>query len=351
VRNLNVLEWLLEESNPSARYFTLRDILGCSESDADLRAVKKKIPKSKPVTKILSRQRPDGYWGDVDNPYIPKYKASYWQVMVLADLGMTRQDPRMRSACNYIFSFQHAEGGFSSNTYRTALREYSWRARRGKKLPSKTDWIQRHIYEGQLSCLTGNMAAALIRLGYENDPRLQRALNWLIMVQNDDGGWLCPYWSAHAQDRHGCFYGTIGPLEAFSEVSPRKRTHATQRAIEHGAEFLLMHRLFKADHHNYSIINKSWLRFGFPPFYRYNILRGLDVLTKLGYTRDQRAGDAIDVLLRKRCKDGTWVLESAPAGRMHTNIEMAGRPSKWITLVALRIMERLSGGRGRITTH
>jgi hypothetical protein len=210
------------------------------------------------------------------------------------------------------------------------------------KIPSKKAWFDRHLCEGQLSCLTGNTVAALLRLGYEGDRRVQRAIEWLIKVQNRDGGWLCPYWSAHAKDKHGCFYGTIGPLAALSELPKRDRIHALRLTIERGAEFLLMHRLFKADHHNYSVMNKSWLKLCFPSFYRYSILHGLDVLTKLGYTKDRRMSDAIEILLRKQSRNGTWILESAPTGRMHTDLGVVGKPSKWLTMTALRILKRIS---------
>jgi hypothetical protein len=112
--------------------------------------------------------------------------------------------------------------------------------------------------------------------------------------------------------------------------------------IEKGAEFLLMHHMFKADHHGYKVINQSWLKPSFPWFYGYNILRGLDVLTKLGYVSDERLNDAVEILLQKRQSNGTWILESAPIGRMQTNIEAKGKPSKWITLIALRVLKRLS---------
>jgi hypothetical protein len=186
------------------------------------------------------------------------------------------------------------------------------------------------------------MTAALIRIGYANDPRVEKALEWLVKIQNKDGGWLCPYWKAHVKDKHGCFYGTICPLEAFSEVKRENLTKEMNETIEKGAEFLLMHHMFKADHHGYKVINQSWLKLSFPWFYGYNILRGLDVLTKLGYVSDERLNDAVEILLQKRQSNGTWILESAPIGRMQTNIEAKGKPSKWITLIALRVLKRLS---------
>jgi len=333
--------WLSEEENPSVRYFTLRDLLDRREDDRELLAAKAAIPTSKIVAKIFSKQKLEGYWEEKANPYHPKYKSSYWQVMTLGQLGMDRGDERVRNACESIFQFQLDEGGFSSYTPKRAFKEYEYLRQKGKKLPSPNEWVPFLVFEHQYSCLTGNMAAALIRIGYGNDPRVRKALEWLVKIQNKDGGWLCPYWRAHIRDKHGCFYGTICPMEAFSEAPREMLTKEMEHTTERGAEFLLMHRLFKADHHGYKVINQSWLKLGFPWFYGYNILRGLDVLTKLGYVEDERLNDAVQVLLQKRCPDGRWILESAPAGRMHANIETVGKPSKLITLIALRVLKRL----------
>jgi hypothetical protein len=76
-------------------------------------------------------------------------------------------------------------------------------------------------------------------------------------------------------------------------------------------------------------------------FISYSILRGLDVLTKLGYVKDERLNDAVKVLLQKRQKNGTWTLQSSPIGRMQTDLEPKDKPSKWITMIALRTLKRL----------
>jgi hypothetical protein len=335
------VDWLLEETNPSVRYFTLVDILDKSESNPQIVAAKRDIDRSEVVKKILQKQKPEGYWEEPASPYLPKYKSSYWQIMTLSQLGVDKTNEKVRKACEYIFRFQLEDGGFSSNTLEHASEEYELLRKRGKKLPPKAEWAASTVFEHQYSCLTGNLTAALIRIGYADDQRVKKALEWLVHVQNRDGGWLCPYWRAHIRDKHGCFYGTIGSLEAFSETPKEVLTKEMRQAAEKGAEFLLMHHLFKADHHEYKVINKSWLSLSFPFFYGYNILRGLDVLTKLGYAKDERLNDAVEVLLQKRQKDGTWILENTPAGRMQTNIEMKEKPSKWITLIALRTLKRL----------
>jgi hypothetical protein len=342
------VDWLLEENNPSVRYFTLRDVLGTHEDDPQVLAAKLAIPQSKVVKRILEKQSLKGYWEEQTNPYNPKYKSSYWQIMTLGQLGTDKSDKRVERACDYIFQFQLDDGGFSSHTQATASKEYDWFLKKERELPLRDEWIKSTVFEHQYSCLTGNMAAALMRMGYADDPRVRKALEWLVKIQNKDGGWLCPYWRAHVKDTHGCFDGTICPLEAFSEVPRKDLTKEMQQAIERGAGFLLMHRLFRADHHDYKVINKSWLKLSFPWFYGYNILRGLDVLTKLGYVNDERLDDAVEVLLQKRRQDGTWILEGAPIGRMQANIEAKGRPSKWITLIALRTLKRLSSARHKV---
>jgi hypothetical protein len=102
-----------------------------------------------------------------------------------------------------------------------------------------------------------------------------------------------------------------------------------------------MHRLFQADHHDYETINKAWLQLSFP-WFGYDVLRGLEVLTKLGYVKDERLNDAFELLMRKRQRNGAWTLENTPTGRMQANVEVKGQSSKWITLIALRVLKRLS---------
>lgn len=335
------IDWLLEQSNPSVRYFTLRDVLGKRQEDTQAVSAKRKISESPLLKRIMLKQSRDGYWEDPISPYHPKYKSSYWTIMLLSQLGVDKTDERVKNACEHIFRFQSDEGGFSSYTSERALKEYEGLDRKGRKFPSPNEYAASIVFEHQYSCLTGNTAAALVRLGYADDQRVKKALRWLVKIQNSDGGWLCPYWKPHVKDKHGCFFGTICPMDAFSEIGKENLTGEMRMSMERGAEFLLMHRLFKADHHGNKIIKPHWLTSSFPMFTSYSILRGLDVLTKLGYVKDERLNDAVEVLMKKRQKNGTWILENTPSGRMQANIETKGKPSKWVTLTALRILKRL----------
>jgi len=339
--------WLLEPDNPPVRYFTLRDILEIPDDDPEVEGAKKAIRGCREVSKIFSKQEPGGHWGSPAQPYKPKYKATYWQIITLSLLGLDSGDEKVRRAVDYIWRFQHGDGGFCSKMEEGARLDYEkMRARiekRGKAPTPFEEWAPGEIRESEMSCLTGNVCASLIRMGYAEDPRVRRALDWLVEVQNRDGGWLCPYWRAHIRDKHGCFMGTITPLDALAEYPKRLMTQEMRMAADRGAEFLLMHRLYRADHHGFSVINDSWLKLGFPQFF-YDALRGLEVVTKLGHGRDERIMDALGVLLEKQGEDGSWLLESAPSN-MHTALERRGKPSKWVTLNALRVIKKAKGAR------
>lgn len=341
-------EWLLELCNPSVRFFALRDLLDCDERAQEVVETKKLILSDEKVLRIFRKQDPAGFWGSPESPYLPKYKSTYWQIMILGQLGLDRSDERVRRACEFIFQFQHEEGGFTQIGEEGAKNEYQLFTerllRKGKTPPPLDAWVKNKIREDELTCLTGNISAALIRLGYGDDARVGKAIGWLVDVQNEDGGWLCPYWGAHIRDKHGCFMGTITPLDAFSQLPPEKKTPEISEAIERGVEFLLMHRLFKADHHGFKVIDERWLKLGFPCF-GYDLLRGLSVVTRLGYAEDDRIDDALEVLLGKQNENGKWILESTPSGRMQVDLERKGEPSKWVTLNALRVIKQVHQSR------
>jgi hypothetical protein len=347
----NPIDWLLEEDNPPVKYFTMRDLLDYKNRDSELIEAKKQLINYKITQRILDRQNPDGSWESKDLPYLPKYKSSYWQVMFLGMFGLDQANYQVERAVNHILRFQYQEGGFVEFLDEGAAREYEYLSERDlknkKALPPIDQWIPSRIREMELSCLTGNMALALMRLGYSDHKAVTNALRWLVEIQNFDGGWLCPYWGAHKNDKHGCFMGTITPLEAFSEAPKKLLNARTKKAIDGGVEFLLMHRLYKSDHHDFKPIKEQWLQLTFPEFF-YDILRGLSVATKLGYATDIRIDDALRVIMNKRLETGEWPVERNYSGSMYGSIERKGKPSKWITLEVLRVIKRVVQTRGQL---
>jgi hypothetical protein len=88
-----------------------------------------------------------------------------------------------------------------------------------------------------------------------------------------------------------------------------------------------------------NVIDKCWLRFSFPTFWYYDVLRGLDYLRNARVEPDRRVSEAIEVVLQRRHQNGRWPLnlrhpEHIPL-EMETDI---GRASRWNTLRALRVL-------------
>ncbi len=346
IDNGKVLNWLLEESNPSSRYLTMVNILAVDKRSKEGLEQENRIYESTIFKKIISKMNPEGYFNDKDSPYSPKFKSSYWQPIILSQIGASIRNKKVLRSCEFIFSLQHQEGGFPELTYKKALNVYDLFCKklkkRGKSIPERESWVKSILHETQLSCLTGNLITSFLKLGHEpSDPRIRKAIDWLVKVQNSDGGWLCPYWRAHIKDKHSCFTGSIAPLDALSEIPEKERTPEMNKSIEKCAEFFLMHRLFKADHHDFRIIKDEYLRFHFPVFW-FDLLRVLLVISKLGYIHDKRAEDGLNVLLSKQTEEGFFNLDRTFEGRMYVSFGKTGMPNKWVTMSAIRVFSNLN---------
>ena len=110
--------WLLEDDDPSVRYFALRDILGKPVHDSEVMKAKEDIMSVGTVPAILNTQDKAGFWGDAKAFYSAKYRGTVWQLIILAELGADGKDERVRKACEFILdnSQDRESGGFSIST-------------------------------------------------------------------------------------------------------------------------------------------------------------------------------------------------------------------------------------------
>ncbi len=314
------IDWLLEEDQPSVRYYTLVDLLGRREEDSDAREAHSKIPRVGWAHDLLRTQKPKGYW-EAHEPRtvrewvaflrFPTFGSSIWKGIVLSDLGLTAADPRVRRLADLVFEYK-------------------------LHLSSEVNLFTEEV------CIVGNVAGMLTQFGYGDDRRVRKLYDWMIEDQREDGGWNCAAGKPGTLD---CWEA----LAAFATTRKAKRTAAMQRAISRGAEFYLGRKLFE-EGRRYA----PWFRFHYPTHYYYDVLVGLDVLTRLGYAGDRRLGPALQILREKRRSDGAWLLDRVhpdeESGSGHgaaarkvrpLALERAGEPSKWITLTALRVLKRV----------
>jgi hypothetical protein len=325
IPNADTVAWLLDRDDPSVRYFTLTGLLGKPPGDAEAEVARRDIMTTGAVPRILAAQGDDGHFGDRDRFYNAKYTGTAWQVIILAELGADGGDERVRRTCEAILrDSQDAEsGGFSVN--------------RGKKTGGG-------LHSGVIPCLTGNLVCSLIRLGYFDDPRAQRAIDWITTYQRFDDaddeapkGW--PYEPYEmCWGRHTCHMGAVKALKALAEIPPERRSPEVQRTLAAGTEYLLRHHVHRRSHDLTRDSKPGWRRFGFPLMYQTDVLEILGILTNLG-VRDARMDEALALVAGKQDAEGRWKLQDTFNGRFIADIEVKGKPSRWITLRALQVLQ------------
>lgn len=333
--NDDPLPWLLEPdpANPSIRYLTYVNILGKSQSDSVVNQSKTDLMSTGPVPAILDAQNAAGYWVKDGPGYHPKYRGTVWQIIFLAQFGADASNPKIQRGCDYVLENSRSKhGGFSTNAS-----------------PS-----------GMIHCLEGNLGAALIDLGMYGDRRLTEALDWLarsvtgtgiasseqkkepvryLRSGNSGPGFLCS-----ANDQLPCAWGAVKVMLALAKIPPPDRNEEITNAIEVGTTFLLSTNPATADYPmGYSEKpNRSWFKFGFPVAYVTDVLQNLETLTMLGFGSDNRVAPALQLLLDKQGDDGRWTMEYSYNGKTWVDVEERGKPSKWVTYRALKVLTHAS---------
>ncbi len=61
----------------------------------------------------------------------------------------------------------------------------------------------------------------------------------------------------------------------------------------------------------------------------------------LGYGRDPRLQNAMDLIISKQDDSGRWALEYSYRGKIWVDIGDTGAPSKWVTLRVLRMLKNM----------
>lgn len=308
------IEWLLSDSNPSVKYWALKDLLDKPECDAHVQKTRKSIAQQGLVKEILSLQNEKGFWG---KPYrLWGYQNTVFQLLLLSELGFERNS-RITKALEFVFDFQLKDGSFSSTL------------KPGKKK-----------YPTNEFCLTGIILKILFLFGYEIDPRVKEALNFLI--SKGENGWDCQWYPLQKEKviPEKCYMGGIKALAAFARLPVSLVTAEVKKCVLRNVEPYLENRIYwyRRDKYGNRVKKPSWTRFAFPLFWQSDVLDVLDVLTELG-VKDERMGEAVE-LVRSKQVGGAWVLERTYP-KNGIVLEEVGQPSKWITLRAMRVLKRL----------
>jgi hypothetical protein len=326
---LEIKDWLLESENPSARYLALSELLDCLPDDPEVISARAAIPGVDPARSILDAQfvgsdtgrEPTGYWVKPDVGYSPKYRATVWQIIFLAQLGAPPVEP-IRRACEYVLNHSRR---FPERTYGLADRRSK---RDGRFVAGKGA-------QTAINCLNGNLLWALGRLGYKDDPRVveAREATAQAIVRR---GFACYY-----NGSLPCAWGDVKALRAFLEVLPGERSAPVEAAIEQGVDLLLSVPLLEATYPTPSRVSNRWFKLGFPLAYQADVLEAMTVLAKAGRGVHPHVQAGTEWLLARQDDAGRWPLEQVP-GKMWASFGQVGQPNKWVTLRALTLLKAVS---------
>jgi hypothetical protein len=328
----DVLSWLLEGEAPGVRYLALRDLLERGEDDREFRRARRDAHEQGPTAHILAAMEPEGYWVEPGPGYNPKYRSSVWAVILLAQLGASnREDQRVDKACDYLL--EHA---LTPNGQFTA-----------SGTPS-----------GTADCLQGNLCWALYELGCR-DSRLYSAFEWMARSVTGEGvapagtkgaeiryfaGNCGPTFACGSNNKLPCAWGAVKVMGAFSVLPTDQRNPMVQRAVQHGADFLLDGDPAEAGYPNGYAEKPSgnWWKFGFPVFYVTDLLQNVEVLARLGFGEDPRLAGSFTLIREKQDEEGRWPLEYSYAGKTWVDFGPKKAPNKWVTLRAMRALKYLA---------
>lgn len=308
---MTVLDWLLD-SDPAIRWQVLRDLV---HAPAELVAAERaRVATEGWGATLLALQGGDGQWaGGACFPggYFTErdqYRGQPWTstlptLQLLHDFGIDPVSDRVREAI-------------------TRARDHC-----------RWEHAGQPFFSGEVEpCINGRV----VTLGTYFDHDVAGVVTRLLGEQLEDGGWNC---EAERGSVRSSFATTINVLEGLlAHERANGGTAASIAARRRGEVYLLERKLFRSKTTG-EVVNPAWLQFSFPARWHYDVLRALEYFRSAGDLPDSRMDEAIGLLRSKQQPDGTWLLENTHPGKVHFTLEGGdGRPSRWNTLRALRVL-------------
>jgi hypothetical protein len=277
----------------------MRDLT--TESAAAIAAERSRIATEGWGAQLLAHQSPAGNWGGPNES--PGLLYTFNTLVVLKNLGL---DPAANEARKMIDRVdQHLTFKWLNN---------------------------RPFLHGETEpCINGRILGLGSYFKEPNDSLAQQ----LLAEQLPDGGWNCEA----PKSQRSSFHTTICVLEGLLDYErARGRSADVVNARRKAENYLLERRLFRSLRTG-KIINNRWLRFTYPTFWHYDVLRGLDYFRSAAMKPDPRLDEAIEIVLKRRHQNGRWPLNLLHPEKIPLEMEtrVAGA-SRWNTLRALRVL-------------
>jgi hypothetical protein len=306
---MNALDWLLD-SDPAIRWQAMGDL---TDAPADeVAAERARVATEGWGARLLALRREDGLWdaGTSDSEW-----TSLLALLMLRDMGLDASSEAARTAIALVRD------------------NATWH--------SRGSWHGTPLFAGEVEpCINGRVVTVGAYFGLDVTGIVER----LMGEQMADGGWNCEQENGSTR---GSFHTTINVLEGLLEHERATNGSAeVTAALARGQEYLLERRMLRRLSSG-ELIDTAFTLFSFPTGWHYDALRGLDHLRAAGVTPDARVAEAIDLIRSKRDAEGRLPLENPHESELvNARVrdlgfdmdEREGRPSRWNTLRALRVL-------------
>ena len=303
MNNQEITNWLLE-GDVSIRYQTYRDLLGKEKPE-----LQNQIEIQGWGAEYLRMRNNKGHWGNAF--YSPKWTSSHYTLLELRNLEISPDSKPIRESLEMILNTEKGiDGGLNPGgvTYKSDV------------------------------CING---MGLNYCCYFKMPQnlMEHIVDFILSQKMPDGGFNCQLNRIGAH--HSSMHTTISVLEGILQYRLNGYKYRIDELLEvekTSQEFLLQHQLFKSDKTG-DIIKKQFLTLSNPTRWYYNILRVLDYFQEADFPYEERLQNALDVLEKKKTKEGIWKVQAKHPGKVFFEMEKPGQMSRWNTLKALRVLK------------
>lgn len=316
------IDWLLDGA-PWIAYRTHRDLLGQSEHDAAVQSSRQAMLQDPSLRTVLTEL---ANWPGV---VIASHKSSsqpFHKLTFVADVGFNANDPPVAKIIPRILKHQSSEG-----PYQLPM-----------NIPAAYGGIGQDRWAWAL-CDAPLVVYALIKFGMEEDTAVVAALEHLVGLVRDNG-FPCAVskelgsWRGPGRKEDPCPFATLAMLKALSQTHPWRDSQATRI----GAETLLTLWSESMQRHPYMFYMGTDFRKLKVPLVWYDLVHVLDVLSCFPWlAHDARLNDMLTLLKGKADPQGRFTLESVWSAWKDWEFGQKREPSRWLTLLAWRIIQRI----------
>ncbi len=302
--NESIIQWLV--SGPEwLKYAVERQLLG---SRPDVAPVLRDPAIVEIVRRLKEKKR--GIPG-INSGYISsdEYGTPYWDLFFLADLGLNARELDLDREIEEYLDSQSPRG--------TYITEFGM--------------------EPSYFCKSAILLGAIARMGYLNDPHIQKYLGLFLNSQRLDGGWYCnpnhdpggPF-----QYEPSCPQNNLNILLLLGQYPEYQNDARFNGAID----LLLKHweNRHTGEQIVYFGIGRRYQALQYPAT-RYGILRVLDAISLFPYARKNASFHNMLDFVHHKAMNGKYAVEN---GTAYTDLETSGQPSRLITFIVNRIEKR-----------